>query len=366
MLDNKAVEQIKGIMPELFSLRNHNPDPKIKANNTQATQPQSNQQAPTQVVTEKPDQALQKQIHTDVLNMLRRVLPVVQSPSEAIQQLDKAFNVNKIQDPILKPQVEQLIKQIKDSIPQGKTSDPESIKQMFTSPTLNLSPVGLTSAQSQQGMMGGLVALLQIALASRVVRQQSGLGERLSQFVAQLTSGKPASFTPATARTQTDIGQLDPRGQALRELAKFFASHQANKLANAEQALQGQDSFYYALPSAFGHAARDIEMLIRREPEKQGEKEKRSPKNSTWHLTMKLSVGEKGEMLSKARLTQDELEIDFYTSNDDVKILILEYLPMLKKRFSQLGIQLGKTECQLGKIPRTLQNKPYGIFEARA
>ena len=361
-LSPNSIEQIKTTLPELFKPQNPNlsTDASLNSNTTQQIGPR----VVTNVDTSQNQQ--NKVVYKELINLLRRVLPSVQSPSEALLQLDKVMNTKQIQDPQLKSQIEQLINQVKQAIPQGKPTDSESIKQILTTTPLNLTPANLTTPSNQQGLMGGLVALLQVALASRVARHQNQLSERMSQFVSQLGAGKTAATTTTGTRTNLDLNQLDQRGQTLREIGKIFASHQANKLANAEQALQGQDSFYYTLPSAFGNTAKDIELLIRREPEKQENKDKKSTKNSTWHLTMKLSVGEVGEMLTKARLTKDYLEVDFYTSNEKVKVLILEYLPLLKKRFDQLGIEMGKTQCQLGKIPTSLQNKPYGIFEAKA
>lgn len=358
-LDAKSIEQIKTQLPELVKQLKSSVSPE-KTAAVQGEKPGLVTQH--QPVSRENAKVLQEQVH----NILRRVLPAVQSPSEVIQQLEKVLNLKAIQEPQLKQQVEQLISQIKQGVPQGKQTDSESIKQIMTTPSINLTPASLIAQTNQQGMMGGLVALLQVALASRMMRNNSGAAERLTQFVSQILQAKTSATPVNSARTAADLSQLDQRGGLLKEIGKIFASHQASKMANSEQALQGQDSFYYTLPSALGNAVRDIELLIKRDPERKNENKEKSAKNSTWHLTMKLSVGDKGEMLTKARLTKDYLEIDFYTSNEAVKLLILEFMPLLKRRFEQLGIELGKTGCQLGKIPTTLQNKPYGIFEAKA
>jgi hypothetical protein len=130
--------------------------------------------------------------------------------------------------------------------------------------------------------------------------------------------------------------------------------------------IQGQETFYYNLPSALGGTIKDIELLIKREDNDIEEPSADESSNKTWQLTMKLAVGELGELLTKAKLRADTLEINFYASNEAVKIQVMNYLPLLRRKFDSLGIEVSKSHCQLGKIPDTLQQRPHHMFQAKA
>ena len=81
---------------------------------------------------------------------------------------------------------------------------------------------------------------------------------------------------------------------------------------------------------------------------------------------MKLGVGDIGELLTKAKLQPDQLALDFYASNDAVLKQLMNFLPLLKRRLVSLGIEVTKSQCQLGKIPETLDQRSYHIFKAKA
>ena len=78
---------------------------------------------------------------------------------------------------------------------------------------------------------------------------------------------------------------------------------------------------------------------------------------------MLLSIGVLGDALCKCRLEDMSLELDIYTSTEDLKVAVLEHLPLLKKRFGALGLELNNSQCQLGKIPETLKSRPYQLLQ---
>ncbi len=81
---------------------------------------------------------------------------------------------------------------------------------------------------------------------------------------------------------------------------------------------------------------------------------------------MKLEIGQQGGLLAKARLYETQLELDFYAANDRLKDQVIAFLPLLKKRFQELGIDISHSQCQLGKIPQHLKQRPYQVFETQA
>ena len=315
---------------------------------------------------------LPPEIKAQSLKLVHSLLRVVQAkaelPAETLQKIDRAISDPQFsKDHPLKGFIDTISQQIKHALPQGKQQDANQIRQLLSSPAFNISPAQLVAPPASQGLLGGLVALIQISLASRLLRNQPRQADRLSEVLGPIIAGatkRPAP--PKAAKGLADFYQLEQKHQLLKEIGRLLSGHQANKLGNAEQAIQGQESFYYTLPSAFGDKVKDIELLIRRDRESNKEQTNDPTQGKSWHLTMKLSVGEAGELLTKARLRPDHLELDFYASNEETKDQVLNFLPLFNKRLHGLGIEVAKSQCQLGKIPETLQQRPYHVFETKA
>lgn len=298
----------------------------------------------------------------------RRLLPASASPAESIDNIVKALSDQALhKEPTSKIVTETLLKQIQNAVPQGKASDAENIKQMLTQPILNLSPAQIVQpSNSGQGLVAGLITLLQVNLASRLARTSPAQSEKVAQIISTILGPSIKQSTNQSQRTLGDVQQLDQKHQLFKQLGRLFAQHQSAKLVGAEQAMQGQEGLYYVLPSGTSENRRDIELLIRREPEKNNQNKADQSKQAIWHLTMKLDIGEIGQLLTKAKLRDTELELDLYTSNEALKTLVFEYLPLFKKRLQSLGIEVSKSMCQLGKIPEHLHSRPYQIFETQA
>jgi hypothetical protein len=308
------------------------------------------------------------------LNLVQSLLRIVQAKAEApaitLQALEKAlvdveFFKGTTEQPS-KQLVEQVLQQIKQALPQGKDQDANQIRQLLTTPTLTLSSLQMVSPTSSQGFMSGLVTLLQMSLSARLARNQSGRVEHISNTLNNVLSGISKAKSSVTPKAMADLSQLEQKHQLMKEIGRLLSAHQTSKLHNAEQMIQGQETFYYNLPSALGGNIKDIEILIKREESNKENSTEEQQKNKTWQLTMKLAVGEMGELLTKAKLRADTLEINFYASNEEVKIQVMNYLPLLRRKFDSLGIEVSKSQCQLGKIPDTLQQRPYHMFQAKA
>ncbi|MEP0177255.1 MAG: flagellar hook-length control protein FliK [Paraglaciecola sp.] len=316
-----------------------------------------------QLLNNKPQQA----------NLLQSLLRIVQAkadaPAASLQGLDKALvDTEFLKAPTetsTKQVLEQLLNQVKQALPQGKELDHQNIKQLLTAPILNLSSTQLTNPAASQGLFSGLVTMLQISLSARLARGQAQRSEFVAETLNKVirASGKAGSTTPKGLQ---EFSQLEQKHQLIRDIGRLMSGHQANKLSSAEQSIQGQETFYYNLPSIMGGTMKDVELLIKRESEQQEGNEKEPSENKTWQLTMKLSVGEMGELLTKAKLRPDNIDLNFYVSNDDVKIQVMNYLPLLRRKLDSLGIKVNKSECQLGKIPDTLAQRPYHVFQTQA
>ena len=309
------------------------------------------------------------------INLVQSLLRIVQARAEApaitLQSIEKALvDVEFFKgatEQSSKQLVEQVLQQIKQALPQGKEQDVNQIRQLLTTPALNLSALQMINPTSSQGFMSGLVTLLQMSLSARLARNQtSSRADHITTTLNSVLGTTRESKPKVTPKAMNEMSQLEQKHQLMKEIGRLLSGHQANKLSNAEQMIQGQETFYYNLPSALGGTIKDIELLIKREESDKENTSSDEKSNKTWQLTMKLAVGDLGELLTKAKLKANTLEINFYASNDTVKIQVMNYLPLLRRKLDSLGIEVSKSQCQLGKIPDTLQQRPYHMFQAKA
>jgi hypothetical protein len=308
------------------------------------------------------------------INLVQSLLRIVQAKAEApaitLQSIEKALvDVEFFKgatEQSSKQLVEQVLQQIKQAMPQGKEQDANQIRQLLTAPALNLSALQMINPASNQGFMGGLITLLQMSLSARLARNQSSRAEHITATVNDVLGVTSKVKTGVSPKAMIEMSQLEQKHQLMKEIGRLLSGHQTNKLSNAEQMIQGQETFYYNLPSALGGTIKDVELLIKREEHNKEHDSDDEQSNKTWQLTMKLAVGELGELLTKAKLRADTLEINFYASNETVKIQVMNFLPLLRRKLDSLGIEVSKSQCQLGKIPDTLQQRPYHMFQAKA
>ena len=306
-----------------------------------------------------------------VHSLLRIVKARAEAPAMTLQSIEKALSDVEFfkgsNEQSSKQIIAQVLQQIKQALPQGKEQDANQIRQLLTAPALNLSALQMINPTASQGFMSGLVTLLQMSLSARLSRDRSSRAEHITSTLNDVLGNNTSKVKPkVTSKAMGELSQLEQKHQLMKEISRLFSGHQTNKLGNVEQMIQGQETFYYNLPSVLGGAIKDVELLIKREENTQENASADKKANKTWQLTMKLSVGELGELLTKAKLRSDTLEINFYASNETVKIQVMNYLPLLRKKLDSLGIEVSKSHCQLGKIPDTLQPRPYHMFQAKA
>ena len=305
-----------------------------------------------------------------VQSLLRIVQPKSEAPAITLQSIEKALADDDFfkgaTEKSSKQLIEQVLQQIKQSLPQGKEQDANQIRQLLTTPALSLSASQMVIPAPSQGLMSGLVTLLQMSLSARLARSQSKRSEHITSTLNNVLNNTGHVKPDVSIKALNDMSRLERKHQLMKEIGRLLSGHQTNKLSNAEQMIQGQETFYYNLPSALGGSFKDIELLIKREDNNKEAPSSDEQSNKMWQLTMKLAVGKIGEILTKAKLRENTLEIHFYASNEAVKIQVMNYLPLLLRKLDSLGIEVSKSDCQLGKIPDTLRQRPNHVFQAKA
>ena len=241
----------------------------------------------------------------------------------------------------------------------------QRVQQLVLSQALVTTPLNLTSPVSPSNFVQGLVALVQLALAGRAMHRQPSLKSQIDLPESLVSKTLVNMGIPAQpSRAIQELTQLDQRQQLRAQLKILLSNHQQNKVANVESRIQGQDSFYYIFPS-LSHPQNPVELLIKREQNNKENKRLESGGKTLWNVTMKLDIGDSGQVLAKSKIDKNTLTIDLYASNDVVLKRIGDTLPYLQKRLTSLGLVVENTSYQRGNIPDSLKVRPHQIFETR-
>ena len=260
-------------------------------------------------------------------------------------------------------------KEVKDpSLKTGTTADsslPQRIQALLSSPALLATPSTLTSPVAVSSFVQGLVALVQLALAGRALQRQPSLKSQIDapdSIISKTLASVGSNTQPS--RVSQDVNQLDGRQQLLAQLKTLLANHQQSKVTQADTRIQGQDAFYYVLPTLSQHST-PPELLIYRENHKQHQHQENSAQRGLWNVTMKLDIGDAGQVLAKSKIDKESISLDLYASNDVMLARIADTLPYLTKRLEGLGLNVENSSYQRGHIPDTLNSRPHHIFETK-
>ncbi len=322
----------------------------------------------------------QQQVSNLVNELLVRVSPTsspppASTPPAAHLQLSQQLQqqITELADQVNTPELKQALQGVARQIPVEPAAmanvQVEQVKQLLQAPTIpnGREAIQAISSNSSNSFVAGLVSMLQLSLAARLGNQQPKLADQALQLFNTILSntGNQAGKTNLNSKQMKDFGSLEQKKQLLKLAGEILNNHGQQKLANSERMIQGQESFHYILPFGSGAPNKPVELLIKREQDKEQLQEKQKPNQSIWSLTMKLSVGDVGDAITKARINGQKVDIDFFTSNHKLKDLIINFVPFLKKRLEQLGMNMQVGRCEQGEIPANLKARPYQILETR-
>lgn len=241
----------------------------------------------------------------------------------------------------------------------------EQVKALLNATPLPLSQAVLSRPAGGNDLVGALVTMLQFSLAGRAINRQPSLArqaDRSDSVLAKSLAGSTRGLSGSPARVAQDLSQMDSRGALVQSLKTLLSSHQHASLTNADNRLQGQDSLYYMLPTTSATSA-PPELLIRRDPSGSQHGGEQQATTRNWHLTMKLDIGEKGELLAKSRICGETIELDLYASSDSLLHMVADTLPFFTRKLEANGLEVARTSFQRGKVPGTLRDQPHHIFE---
>ena len=316
----------------------------------------------------KPSEQAQQVLQTALKHSFMQASSATENRQALLQAVEQ---LRTIQQPEIKPLIDKSLAQISGlTTPQP---DATQIRQLIQLPAVPIQAQNLALPQTANNLVTGLITLLQLSLASRVPSKSGATQSPISQIISVLNTvvqnqtqeqhAKLNAKPKGLRKTSQDSPSLDPNASLTKALSRVLSAHYHNKLSQADSTNQGQELLYYAFPSSSQSSQRDTELTITREKPSDSNAKRTSNDANAWRLTMLLSIGVLGDALCKCRLEDMSLELDIYTSTEDLKVAVLEHLPLLKKRFCALGLELNNSQCQLGKIPETLKSRPYQLLQ---
>ncbi len=256
-----------------------------------------------------------------------------------------------------------IAQQLPSGLMKGQANDHQLLQQLITSPTQNLLPITQLN-QVPSPIISGLVQMIQVAMAARF-HGSDNLSVNTRYGVISSKSGEAKVTTKEASPVSGKHSNLSKaEQQSVQAASHFLKAHQHAKLESADKLAKGIEQLHYHVPYQDGDTIKQAELLIKRERDQQATGSPLSTQH--WQLSMTLDVGHWGPMLAKVKLNQQALTLKLFVENQDTLQHVKLKLPLLTKRLETLGFTIAEQSCQQGKIPSSLIDKPYQLFEAYA
>ncbi|WP_333607834.1 flagellar hook-length control protein FliK [Arsukibacterium sp.] len=190
------------------------------------------------------------------------------------------------------------------------------------------------------------------------------LAVAIQLLLGQLHRAAPAATGSTLAQRLTQqLTLLDPAQNALllRQLASHSSVLQQAQLVNVEQQGPMQQ---WLIPLALQHQGQSqISQILLEERDNPTENDEEAA--PVWQLTMKFDLGSFGPLLAKARLSGQQLSLQFYTEQAATLQLANKFLPLLTERCTAQGLIVTEAACQLGKIPESLLPRRTSLVQLK-
>ncbi|MFT7398867.1 MAG: hypothetical protein ACI832_002113 [Rheinheimera aquimaris] len=235
--------------------------------------------------------------------------------------------------PELPEPVQQVLQLVRHSQPDG--SKVLSASQLVTQLQSLLQFHPLQNQPNVQTSGGALAVAIQLLLGHLMQKPQNAALQPANQKLAQLIN----SLEPAQASS------------LLRQLASHSSTLQQSQLATLDSNQATQQHLLLQLPLQQGEQSVFSQIQLE---QREADGKQQSGKETQWQLTMRFELQQLGALLVVAKLQQQQLQLQFYTEQQEAKQLADRFLPILKDRCTMQGLVVSEAECVLGKIPDTL------------
>ncbi|GAB2925206.1 flagellar hook-length control protein FliK [Rheinheimera gaetbuli] len=239
---------------------------------------------------------------------------------------------------------------------------PEPVQQLFQ--LLRRSQIDGSKVLTPSQLQPQLIAALAFQpLQNAAPTTSSGtLAVAIQLLLGQLLQ-KPATTAQVTPQIARVISQLDQAqaGTALRQLASHSSTLQQSQLATLDTSNNQQ--LILQLPLQQGQQSQFCQLMLE---QREADGKQPNEKRNLWQLTMRFDLQQYGSMLVVAKLTEQQLKLQFYTEQLAAKQQAERFLPILKDRCIMQGIKVEHAECVLGKIPDTLVPRANSLLAIKA
>jgi len=265
--------------------------------------------------------------------------------------------------PPLPQTVVELTRAMVDHMPRpGTMSTADGVKQAMAQSGLFLEAKLAQTAQQtplQQNMnpltapipldfKGGLLGLLVTLLG--LVKSTPGN--------ATTPGTSPPLASHSTTAAQATLNQSMNLQQALTELLRSVESGlarvQLNQLVSSAPEEDGKRSWVMELPMRSDEHIDLIQLCIEKEKQQHGKKE-----TVLWAVTLSLTPKGLGPVQVRVSLANNIINTSFWSENPNTTAFIHENLPILKRRYREVGLTVGTLHAREGKAPTPTSADDY-------
>ncbi|MBL1277731.1 MAG: flagellar hook-length control protein FliK [Ectothiorhodospiraceae bacterium] len=237
---------------------------------------------------------------------------------------------------------------VKQAIAQSGLFLESRLAHSLTSP-LQTSAIPL-SAQLPVDFKGGLLGLLVSLLALIKAPPKSTATPLATQN--PLATNTP--YTPLPAQVQaaalaTLTAQMNTHqamAELLRSVESGLARVQLNQLVSSSPDEDGKRTWVMELPVRGDGQLDNIQICIQKETRKQAKKEA-----ALWTVSLSIEPKGLGPIQVRISLSDGVISTHFWSENTKTTQFIQEYLPVLKKRYSEVGLFVGAINAHEGSAP---------------
>lgn len=205
---------------------------------------------------------------------------------------------------------------------------------------------------------GGLVGLLVTLLSLIKSPSSNPLTASTAQAIHPQTAHTPPLPAQNPTAAQATLNQSMNLQQALTELLKSVESGlarvQLNQLISSTPDDDGKRNWMMELPMRNGENIDLIQLHIEKEKQQQGEKE-----TVLWAVTISLTPTGLGPVQARISFANNIINTSFWSENGQATDFIRDNLPILKRRYGEVGLTVGTLHAREGKAPTPTSADDY-------
>lgn len=264
----------------------------------------------------------------------------------------------------------EVISVLKSVVNQLTPADKQQFMQLIESTLLSQvqqpTASAFTPVINKTSVLGSIASALTVLLGAKQV-SQSNAGFRsistqsLTPLLVQFGLISPRNTTSDnTKAVLAKISRSEQFSAAAKQLGSLIETFQQAKVALPESTSTQSTNLYLVIPLMLDQDTKTLELIIKQE--KQNDDNDNS-KAKAWQLTLKLNVGDLGNLLAKVTLEEKKLTMDFIAESDELATKTNAHLTQFETQMLELGFSTQSFTCSRGDVPDSLKTASVsGIY----